>query len=55
VIGTVIAIPSYRLSDELMRAVNPEAGTLSYGLMLLAAGGWAMLAHVGYAAALSVT
>lgn len=51
VIGTVLAIPSYRLSDELMRAVNLEAGAISYGLVLLVVGGWAMLAHVGYAAA----
>jgi hypothetical protein len=51
VIGTVLSIPAYRLSDELMRAVNLEAGALSYGLMLLIAGGWAMFAHLGYAAA----
>lgn len=51
VIGTVLAIPSYRLSDELLRAVNLEAGAISYGLVLLVVGGWAMLAHVGYAAA----
>lgn len=51
VIGTALSIPAYRLSDELMRAVNLEAGALSYGLMLLFAGGWAMFAHLGYAAA----
>lgn len=51
VIGTVLAIPSYRLSDELMRAVNLEAGAISYMLVLLVVGGWAMLAHLGYAAA----
>jgi hypothetical protein len=51
VIGTVLAIPSYRHSDELMRAVNLEAGALAYGLVLLVIGGWAMLAHLGYAAA----
>ncbi|MCM0000796.1 MAG: hypothetical protein NBV68_15565 [Erythrobacter sp.] len=51
VIGTLLAIPSYRLSDELMRAVNLEAGAISYGLMLLFAGGWAMLAHLRYVAA----
>lgn len=49
VIGTVLSIPSYRLSDELMRAVSLEAGALSYGLVLLVAGGWAMFAHLGYA------
>ena len=51
VIGTVLSIPSYRLSDELMRAVTLEAGAVSYGLVLLVVGGWAMLAHVGYVAA----
>jgi hypothetical protein len=49
VIGTALSFPVYRLSDELMRAVNLEAGALSYGLVLLVAGGWAMLAHLGYA------
>jgi hypothetical protein len=50
VIGTVLSIPAYRLGDELMRAVNLEAGTLSYVLMLIVAGGWAMFAHLGYVA-----
>lgn len=51
VFGTVLSIPIYRLSDELMRAVNLEAGAISYGLVFALAGGWAMLAHLGYAAA----
>ncbi len=50
VLGTLLAIPSYRHSDELMRAVNLEAGALAYGLVLLVVGSWAMLAHLGYAA-----
>jgi hypothetical protein len=41
----------HRVSDELMRAVNLEAGSLSYGLVVLFGGGWAMLAHLGYSAA----
>lgn len=49
IIGTALSIPAYRLSDELMLAVNLEAAALSYGLVLLVAGGWAMLAHLGYA------
>lgn len=50
-LGTVISIPAYRLSDELMRAVNLEAGALAYGLVVLVVGLWAMLAHLGYASA----
>lgn len=50
-LGTVLSIPAYRLSDELMRAVNLEAGALAYGLVVLVVGLWAMLAHLGYAGA----
>ncbi|MBI1403445.1 MAG: hypothetical protein GC147_09540 [Porphyrobacter sp.] len=50
VLGTLISIRVYRASDELMLAVNLEAGALSYGLVLLVVGLWAMLAHLGYAA-----
>ena len=47
-IGTVISLAVYRSCDELMLAVNLEAGALSYGLVLLVVGLWAMLAHLGY-------
>lgn len=47
-IGTWFAIKSYRDSDELMLAMNLEAASLTYGLLLVTLGGWAMLAHVGY-------
>ena len=50
IVGTALSIPAYRLSDELMRAVNLEAAALSYAMVLVVAGGWAMLAHLGYAA-----
>lgn len=50
-IGTWLSVPAYRASDELMRAISLEASALSYGLMLVVAGGWAMLAHLGYASA----
>jgi len=49
-IGCWLSLAVYRACDELMRAVNLEAGALSYGLVLLLAGGWAMLAHLGFAA-----
>jgi hypothetical protein len=48
VFGALLSFPVYRLSDELMRAVNLEAGAISYWLVVLVAGGWAMLAHLGY-------
>lgn len=47
-IGTVLSVAVYRASDELMRAVNLEAGSLAYGLVFLVVGIWAMLAHLGY-------
>lgn len=51
VVGAVIAITVHRNCDELMRAMNLEAGSLTYGLIVLVGGGWAMLAHLGYIAA----
>lgn len=51
VLGGVISVSVYRACDELMRAINLEAGAVSYGLVMLIAGGWAMLAHLGYAGA----
>lgn len=51
VAGSLLSVAVHRASDELMRAINLEAGALSYGLVMLIAGTWAMLAHLGYAAA----
>lgn len=51
VIGIALSVQVYRVSDELMAAVNLEAGALSYGLVSLVVGLWAMCAHLGYAAA----
>lgn len=48
--GVVVAIRLNPLLDELMRAVNLETGALSYHLVLLLVGGWALLAHLGYVA-----
>lgn len=50
VVGTVLSMMVYRASDELMLAVNLEGGALSYGLVFVLVGGWAMLAHLGYVA-----
>ena len=49
-IGTALSVMVYRVSDELMLAVNLEGGALSYGLVFVLVGGWAMLAHLGYVA-----
>jgi hypothetical protein len=51
VIGTALSVRAFRASDELMLAINLEAGTITYGLMFLIIGLWAMLAHLGFAAA----
>jgi preprotein translocase subunit Sec61beta len=51
VIGIVLSVQVYRVSDELMTAVNLEAGALSYGIVSLVVGLWAMLAHLGYTSA----
>lgn len=48
VIGTIMSVMVYRACDELMLAVNLEAGALTSGLVLLVVGSWAMLAHLGY-------
>jgi len=50
VIGSGLSVLVYRVSDELMLAVNLEAGALTYGLVLLVVGMWATLAHLGYVA-----
>lgn len=50
-VGTLLSLLVYRASDELMLVVNLEAGALSYGLMFLVVGLWAILAHLGFAAA----
>lgn len=48
--GLWFAFRSYRQADELILAMNLEAGALTYGLVLLVVGGWAMVAHLGYVA-----
>lgn len=50
-VGLWFAIKSYRLSDELMSAVNTEATALSYYLTFAILGTWATLAHLDYVAA----
>lgn len=50
VIGALLSLLAWRACDELMLAVNREAGALGFALVWLVAGGWAMLAHLGFAA-----
>jgi len=50
VIGTVVSMVIYRDMDELMLAVNLEGGAISYALVFMVVGTWAMLAHLGYVA-----
>lgn len=49
--GTYFAFRSYAHSDELMMAVNRDAATWSYSLLLVLLGGWAAIAHAGYVSA----
>ena len=47
-VGMYFVVQSYAKSDELMMAVNREAGNWAYGLSFAFLGGWSALAHVGY-------
>jgi len=49
--GTIISVLVYRASDELMLAVNLEAGAISYGLVFAVVGTWAIFAHLGFVVA----
>jgi hypothetical protein len=49
--GSLLSVLVHRACDELMRAVNLEAGALSYTLALLVVGLWAIAAHLGYVTA----
>lgn len=47
-LGTALSYVTKRSCDELMLAVNLEAGAISYSLVLMVVGLWAMLAHLGF-------
>jgi hypothetical protein len=51
VILMLLTIASRRLSDELGRTLSREAGNVAFYLVLVLGGGWAMLAHLGFAVA----
>ncbi|MES2442477.1 MAG: hypothetical protein V4574_06570 [Pseudomonadota bacterium] len=44
-------IVTWRMSDELGRTLSHETGNMAFYLILAVGGGWAMLAHLGFAAA----
>ncbi|MEQ5787307.1 hypothetical protein J3454_05320 [Erythrobacter sp. NFXS35] len=50
-LGTALSYLTYRFCDELMLAVNLEAGAITFGLVMLVVGMWAVLAHLGFATA----
>ena len=50
-LAVILALRQARHLDELMHAVGREAGANAFYLAVLVGGGWAMLAHLGYAVA----
>ncbi|RJY09026.1 hypothetical protein [Aurantiacibacter aquimixticola] len=48
VVAIFTSVKSWKQQDELMRAVGRETASLSYYLMLLVGGTWALLAHLAY-------
>ena len=51
VVATWLSLMVVRHSDELMRQVMRDGASASYYLTFAVLGGWALLAHLGYAAA----
>ncbi len=47
----LLTLAQWRQMDELMRGMSQECGNLSFYLVMLIGGGWAMLAHLGRATA----
>jgi uncharacterized membrane protein (DUF485 family) len=48
VIASVLSMLAWREMDELMREMSRECGNLTYYLLALLGGGWAMLGHLGF-------
>ena len=51
VIAILVSLKSRKYSDELMRAVSMETSSLSFYLVALIGGTWALLAHLGFTTA----
>lgn len=50
-VSTLLTVSMWRRMDELMRGMSRECGNLSFYLLALVGGGWAMLAHLGFTSA----
>ena len=48
---TLLKIAAWRLQDELGRTLSHETGNMTFYLILVIGGGWALLAHLGFVAA----
>jgi hypothetical protein len=48
---TLLTIAAWRLQDELGRTLSHETGNMAFYLIFVIGGGWAILAHLGFAAA----
>ncbi len=51
VLAVWLSLKSWKMQDELMRAVGRETGALSFYLTVGIGGTWALLAHLGFAPA----
>ncbi|MDE1466981.1 hypothetical protein [Aurantiacibacter sp. D1-12] len=51
IIAVAVSLKSRRHSDELMRAVSTETASMSFYLLALIGGTWAVLAHLQYVTA----
>ena len=51
VIAVWVSLKSWKLQDELMRAIGSESGALTFYLVVAVGGTWALLAHLGFTAA----
>lgn len=50
VVGAVASMRSWKLQDELMRAVGRETGATSFYLLFFVGGSWELLGHLGFVA-----
>jgi len=49
VILTLLTVAAWRLQDELGRTLSHETGNMAFYLIFVIGGGWAILAHLGFA------
>ncbi len=51
VLAVWVSLKSWKLQDELMRAIGRESGAMTFYLVVAVGGTWALLAHLGFTAA----